>query len=523
MSEPYPLYGVHGENELLYGPGWLVLTRGIWADPSDHSGEDFRRFPHRKIVRLNYNYFPHGTIPTPSLYENFAQRVANFVGASQGCSRWIIGNEPNIEQERPAGQPILPEMYVRCFNLCRAAIRSLAGHSGDQVLLAPIAPWNVDTKYAGNESGDWIRYFEDVQFLLPAGGCDGFAFHTYTRAQTPESVSSFDRMDPPFQEYHNGFYTFTDWMGYTVARFQGLPCYITEFCVAGVPWKDINNSTVQQAYYEIDVWNRTRVNRPISCLTMYRWSTDQWRFDDKPNVQADFHAAVEKGYTVPPNDIPEPPEETMLQNPSFEEDWYNQTPDGILVLPDYWRAEYQEGNNPYKRPEIKPNQEFVTDGRYSIRAFPPAHSRGFYGIYQDVDVEQGQWYRFSADVRTESSPPGKLGAFVGIQPWGGSIFHRQMIWGEEIVNTHGWTRIEVVAQAFGGRIRVAMGADNEYPTANNTTWWDNASLEVWECDGGGTEPPVEPPEPGECNFDLDAIREVVREELSVREPVRWPR
>jgi hypothetical protein len=188
----------------------------------------------------------------------------------------------------------------------------------------------------------------------------------------------------------------------------------------------------------------------------------------------------------------------VILNPSFEEGWYNQTQDGILVLPEHWRAEYKEGDVPYKRPEIKPNQEFRTDGRFSIRAFPPAHSRGFYSIYQEVDVEQGQWYRFSVDVRAESEPSGKLGTFVGIQPWGGSIFHRQMIWGKELVNTHGWMRVEVYAQAFGGRIRVAMGADNEFASRNNTTWWDNAQLELWEHDGG-TEPPIEPPGPGECN------------------------
>lgn len=202
----------------------------------------------------------------------------------------------------------------------------------------------------------------------------------------------------------------------------------------------------------------------------------------------------------------------MLQNPSFEQGWYNQTPDGILVLPEGWAAEYQEGDHPYKRPEIKPNQEFTTDGSYSIRAFPPAHSRGFYGIYQDVEVEQGKWYRFSADVRSVSDPPGKLGVFVGIQPWGGSIFHRQMIWGEELVNSQEWTRIECIAQAFGGRIRVAMGADNEFATRNNTTFWDSAALELWECDGG-TEPGPDPePEPGE-DVDYNLIRQIVREEL----------
>lgn len=206
----------------------------------------------------------------------------------------------------------------------------------------------------------------------------------------------------------------------------------------------------------------------------------------------------------------------MLQNPSFEEGWHSQDPQGILVMPDHWTAEYQEGNDPYKRPEIKPNQEFVTDGDYSVRAFPPAHSRGFYGIWQEIETTPGQWYKFSADVRIESSPPGKLSAMVGIQPWGGSVFHRQMIWGEEIVNSHDWTRIECVAQAFGGRIRVAMGADNEFATSNNTTWWDNAALEKWECTTTPPEPPEPPEPPGECLIDYQRIGAIVGAELDAR-------
>lgn len=507
------LYAVHGEHNELDYTGWSVLTRGIGADPNDRNGENFRRFRHTKIVRLNYGYHPIGTIPVPSKYTDFAWRVRNFVEMSPGCSRWIIGNEPNLEIERPDGQPITPAMYAECFTQCRDAIHSLQFHGGDQVLVAAVGPWNVQTPYPGNPSGDWIRYFEDIQHELGVNGCDGVTLHTYALEQTPESVTSNDRMDPPFEHYHNGFRTYIDWMAAILPRFQGLPAYLTEFCIAGKPWQNIDTGFVQEVYAEIDGWNRLRPERPIWCAAIYRWQYDQWAIDDKPRVHDDFHAAVAHGYTVPADAEPEPPEEDdMLLNPSFEGEWYNQTPDGILVLPEHWRAEYHEGDDPYKRPEIKPNEEYVTDGEWSIRAFPPAHSRGFYGICQEVDAEPGQWYRFSADVRTESNPPGKLGAMVGIQPWGGGIFHRQMIWGEEIVNSHDWTRVEVYAQAFGGTIRVAMGADNEYASTNNTTWWDNASLELWDCDGG-TEPPVEPPGPGECNFDEDAIRRVMREEL----------
>jgi hypothetical protein len=517
MSQPYPIAAFHGDNTLSYEPGWLVLTRELGADPTDRNGENFRRFPHRKIVRLNHGYGDQGTIPLPDRYADFATRCMHFVEFSAGCSRWIIGNEPNMEVERPEGVPITPERYAECYTLCREAIRSLKYNTGDQVLLAAIAPWNVQT-------GDWIEYFERIQHVLPAGGCDGFIIHAYWREQTATSVTSSTKMQPPHEDRFWSFRHYMNWMAAILPKFQGLPVYLTEMCTAGEAWENVDTGCVQAAYAEIDGWNRLSPDRAISCAALYRWKGDKWAIDDKPMVHQDFYAAVARGYTVPADGNPtEPPEEDMLQNPSFEEGWYQQGGEPRLTLPDHWVAEYLEGGDPWYRPEIKPNEEFTTDGQFSIRAFQPEHSQGFFGIYQELDAVPGQWYKFSADVRLESKPPGELAGFAGIQPWGASIFERQMIWGKETQVQIEWQRVEVIAQAFGNRIRVAMGATSKWATRNNTTWWDNAKLELYDCDGGGTEPPVEPPEPGECNFDLQAILNGVQGIVDNRYPVRWPR
>lgn len=201
-----------------------------------------------------------------------------------------------------------------------------------------------------------------------------------------------------------------------------------------------------------------------------------------------------------------------LENPSFEDGWHEQGT-GILTLPDGWSIEYLEGADPWFRPETKPNTEFQTNGIYSVRAFPPTHSRGFFGIYQEVDVEPDALYLFSADVRIESNPPGEMAGFVGIQPWGASIFARHMLWGKETQVKREWARVEVLAPAFGSRVKVVLGATNKWATQNNTVWWDNARLELWTCEGG-TEP--EPPEPGEpCEVDYDRIAQIVRAELDL--------
>ena len=298
------IYAIHGDHNLSY-PGYVVLTFGIGHDPNHRDGHDFTQYANTPIARLNNGYGNQGTIPLPEHYPAFAQRCARFVAASRGCSRWIIGNEPNHSQEQKDDQPITPAMYARCYELCHAAIHAQPGHEDDEVLVAAIAPWNAET-------GPWMDYFDDVQSLID--GCDGFALHTYTRAQTPDAVVSDDRMGAPFSDYHNGFRAYRDWMNAIWVDLRGLPCYITEFCVAGVPWDNANTECIQAAYAEIDAWNQRYPERPIRCLAVYRWAIDRWSFHDKPAVIADFMRAVDRGYTLPvevgPTE-PEPPEDAL--------------------------------------------------------------------------------------------------------------------------------------------------------------------------------------------------------------------
>lgn len=103
------LYGFHdpgGESIMLEAgrPGWIIFTEALGGDPNDFSGADYRLWSGRGlgvISRLNYGYYPNGTIPYSDSYINFARRCANFVANSQGCAIWIIGNEMNLPIERP--------------------------------------------------------------------------------------------------------------------------------------------------------------------------------------------------------------------------------------------------------------------------------------------------------------------------------------------------------------------------------------------------------------------------------------
>ncbi|NJN82684.1 MAG: hypothetical protein HC802_10705, partial [Caldilineaceae bacterium] len=298
------------------------------------------------MCRLNNGFEPDGTIPHSSLYGEFAQRVANFVGGSRGCKIWIIGNEMNYAVERPGisvdwsrhasaqatvvedadplhrslavrfnvlpdhsteirttrgaivspGETITPEMYARCYQLCREAIHSLPGRGDDQVLVGAVAPWNTQTIYPGNPNGDWVGYFRDILETLGAGNCDGFALHAYTQGSEPLAITEDRYLSPPFQGRRTGFRVFMDFMEAVPPKMRHLPAYITESDQTG-PWIDVNTTWVQQAYAEIDAWNRQPGAQQIRSLILYRWpKMDKWYIEGKQGVIDDFRQALENDY-----------------------------------------------------------------------------------------------------------------------------------------------------------------------------------------------------------------------------------
>ena len=216
-----------------------------------------------------------------------------------------------------------------------------------------------------------------------------------------------------------------------------------------------------------------------------------------------------------------------LVNPSFEDGWHEQGA-GELVIPNGWTLSYKDGDHPWcpapcHRPEIKPNEEFVTDGRYSMRTFT-TFSRGLYAIWEELPAEPGAWYTFSCQTRIDSNPSGQLAAYVGIQPWGtGDVFERQMIWGKEEQRQLAWYTVSVTAQAYGSKVVVSMGGNNKWATRGNTLWWDGCTFE--RADGPGPQPtpvptqppptpvpcPTQPPSSGSCDYGV--IRSIIRDEL----------
>ena len=329
MAVPYGesayIYGMHdrgGEHLMLasgQAKGWVLVTEQIGANPNDQGGGSYKDLADQGlgvIVRLNHAYGSDGTIPHPSRYQDFAQRVANFAKNSSGAHIWIIGNEMNFAREQPRRpgtdqpEPITPRLYANCYTLCHAAVHALPGHENDQLLIGAPAPWNGETpydadpqgKYTANRLpgppggyGDFVKYLTDICLAIGPDNCDGIAIHAYTHGTDPNLVFSDAKMGPPFQKYNYNFRTYRDYMNSIPANMRHLPVYITE-ADEDDPWDNADRGWVKNAYKEINDWNQAG-NQQIRAVILYRWPhADQWYIDDKLGVQQDFSEAIAKNY-----------------------------------------------------------------------------------------------------------------------------------------------------------------------------------------------------------------------------------
>lgn len=355
----FGLHDPGGENLMAQANrrGWIVFTVEVGSDPNNFGGFDFTPWANQDfgiICRVNNGYGSAGTIPYSSQYANFARRVANFVAASRGCKIWVIGNEMNHSQEWPAVpdrassvpraaaaqaptrrgptedptghgsstrfsaihqqsggpqaaaatasataagfEPITPELYGRCFRLCRDAIKLTAGHGDDQVIVGAVAPWNNQVTYPTNPTGDWVRYFTDILAQIGAGNLDGIALHTYTHGSDPALVTNTATMNPPFENRYYNFPAYRNFMDAIPGSMRSLPVYITE-TDQDVPWLDQNNGWVQAAYAEINRWNKQTGAQQIRALVLYRWPPyDQWYIQGKQGVIDGFVDAMRNDY-----------------------------------------------------------------------------------------------------------------------------------------------------------------------------------------------------------------------------------
>ena len=355
--EPTFLYGLHdagGESVLLDAQvqGWIVFNEYVGQDPADASGVDFSAWADRGfgvIVKLMHGFNPLGVIPEPAQYERFAVRCARFAQASAGCRLWVIGNEMNYWASRPRanakafvpalkdideparvqavlralperfealhvpfqaspastrGRPITPDLYAACYRQCRNAI--LEAQPDASVLVGAVTPWNTQTRYAGNEDGDWIAYLNDILIRLGPHGCDGLALHAFTVDAEPASVTQDAWLDGLFQNRRNGFRAYQDFMHGIPINMRHLPVYIVE-ADQYQAWTDKNAGWVQKAFAEIHHWNQQPGHQQIHCLALFRWAQspgNRWQLSERQQVVQDFNQALRHKYQWDPAKMP---------------------------------------------------------------------------------------------------------------------------------------------------------------------------------------------------------------------------
>jgi len=296
------IFGVHdpggAPNMADKRKGWILFTEELGHDPNNQGGADYRPWADQGfgiLVRLNNGYGPvPGSIPYQKHYDQFAQRVANFVAHAPGAHVWIIGNEMNWDQEWPGyegyTEVTTPELYVQCFKKVRAAIKALPGHAGDQVIPGAIGTYGAPVAGYG-----FVEYHLKVLELLGAGGLDGIAVHTYTHGTDPNLVFDESLMGPPYETRHYNLRAYRDYLNAHPAWARNLPVYITETDQVS-PWADTNSGWVRNAYREINDWNQTPGTQKIRALVLYRFCCDQWNITGKNGVIADFRQAMDNDY-----------------------------------------------------------------------------------------------------------------------------------------------------------------------------------------------------------------------------------
>lgn len=309
---PKHIFGMHDQGaEPLFvaanKQGWIVLTARASDAPGNYS--DLSNAGHAVIVRLNHGYGSDGTLPSPSRYSEFASACANHVAGSQGAHIWIIGNETNLEGERPGnsngqgGDPITPDHYADCFALCRKAIKNVSGHADDWVIPSPPGPWNAQTSYPGNPGGDWVNYFRDILNECVSRGAppDALALHTYTNHDVPMDTALISSEERTGGGRYWQFRAYRDFLGVVPAALRKLPVLITES--QHLPWENRDMGWIQNAYAEINAWNANAANQPIQAFCLFRWQhnpgdPEGWGISDKNRLQQDFRAALQNEYPV---------------------------------------------------------------------------------------------------------------------------------------------------------------------------------------------------------------------------------
>jgi hypothetical protein len=275
------LLGMHDEegSHIVPNGGWCLALTELSNSPSPRIYDPRLNW----LVRANWGYGTTGTIPLRNEIDQYTFRLGNFASSTANVHGYIIGNEPNHEQERPNGVYITPEHYADCFIRSYQLLKSMS--SLNRVIVAAMAPYHADGR-------PWIQYLREVLKLIGDRVTpDGISLHAYTRSMNPQDIDSDDEMGGVLGSTYSGFRTYEDAIEQIPTDMRRIPLYITEFNVLPV-WEDRNTGVIQAAAKNIQSWNARKGTQKIYCLITYRWPHDKWAMKDKPELLKDFALAA---------------------------------------------------------------------------------------------------------------------------------------------------------------------------------------------------------------------------------------
>lgn len=348
------LYGIHDHdpdpseflNHIKSGTGgtggWVTATVAVGANTNDFSGANFSALAnagHTVICRINYGYFPDGSIPVASRYDDFAARCKNFVANSTGCDIWLIGNESNLNAEWPFDASnnrfnyVSPAGYAVCFRKVYNAIKSV--RPNDKVMPQALAPWGGPYGGTSNLNGsgypadgmplNWVQYcYQMLTNIQASGPLDGIPLHVGSRGYTYADIHSPSQVNAGGQNLYFSFYVYKDWIDFGIPpSLYHLPLYVTEcnglyyWKGGGPPGEDPTKhyeaGWMQEIFAELNRHNQSAATngRPIfRCVNFYRWCAfcDGWNIDGASNpykaqILADLDTSVAQLYRWPTNVI----------------------------------------------------------------------------------------------------------------------------------------------------------------------------------------------------------------------------
>lgn len=306
------LSGMHDEEGAVVVPdgGWCLALVELSQKPGPRIYQQRLKW----LVRANWGYGSTGTIPLQNATSQYISALGSFAAGSKNVHGYLIGNEPNHEQERPDGVYITPEHYADTFVRSYHLLKTIS--SQNRVIVAAMAPYHAQGR-------PWTQYMrETLQHIASQVTPDGIAIHAYARSMEPGSIISNDMMGAPLAGTYNSFRTYRDALDCIPLDLRFLPVYLTEFNV--IPqWEDRNTGIIQAAYREIREWNGKKGNQQIECLLPYRWPKyDRWSISDKPNLIQDLLAAYGEDVLQSPVRDVEPParSENTISLPSIQKD-----------------------------------------------------------------------------------------------------------------------------------------------------------------------------------------------------------